>query len=172
MMGQVSPLDEYTLRKADRERIVAARDRQHVHLGNAKVALFLIVVVYTAVRLGGALSVPFYVASTIGFVVLSIWHEAVLRALARARAAVAFYEEGEARLADRWMSATPSGERFRDPDHPYADDLDIFGPRSLFQLLSGCRTPMGDERLASWLRHPAAPPIIRDRQAQIGRAHV
>ena len=167
MMGQVSPLDEYTRRKADRERIVAARDRQHVHLGNAKVALFLIVVVYTVVRLGGALSVPFYVASTVGFVVLSVWHESVLRALARARAAVAFYADGDARLADRWMSATPSGERFRDPDHPYADDLDIFGPRSLFQLLSGCRTPMGEARLASWLQQPSAPPAIRDRQSRV-----
>jgi hypothetical protein len=33
---------------------------------------------------------------------------------------------------------------FRDADHPYADDLDLFGPGSLFQLLSLCRTPMGE----------------------------
>ena len=167
MMGQVSPLDEYARRKADRERTAAAREALHVQLGNAKVALFLIVVAYTIVRLGGALSVPFYVSATIGFIALSVWHESVLRSLSRARAAVAFYADGEARLADRWMSATPSGERFRDPDHPYADDLDIFGPRSLFQLLSGCRTPMGEARLASWLLQPAAPPAIRDRQVRV-----
>ena len=51
------------------------RLRLHVHLGNAKVALFLLVVGYTAVRLGGELSVPFYVATVVGFVALSVWHE-------------------------------------------------------------------------------------------------
>ena len=173
-MGEVSPLDEYARRKADRERTVAARDRLHVHLGNAKVALFLLVVGYTAVRLGGELSVPFYVATVVGFVALSVWHERVLRGLARAQAAVTFYADGEARMTDRWMSATPSGERFRDRDHPYADDLDIFGPRSLFQLLSGCRTPMGEARLASWLLRPSLPEVIRARHALVAalRGHI
>ena len=82
------------------------------------------------------------------FIALSIWHELTLRAMARAKAAVAFYRDGAARIEDRWMRAEPSGERFKNADHPYADDLDIFGPGSLFQLLSLCRTPMGEERLA------------------------
>ena len=65
------------------------------------------------------------------------------------------------------MRDEPSGERFRDRDHPYADDLDMFGPRSLFQLLSSCRTPMGEQRLASWLLHPSPIAEIRERQSRI-----
>jgi DNA mismatch repair ATPase MutS len=65
------------------------------------------------------------------------------------------------------MRNEPSGAQFRNADHPYADDLDVFGPRSLFQLLSLCRTPMGEARLADWLLHPAQLPIIRQRQAQV-----
>ena len=90
-----------------------------------------------------------------------------MRALARAQAAVAYYGAGEDRIHDRWMRDEPSGERFRDRDHPYADDLDVFGARSLFQLLSGCRTPMGEARLASWLLHPSPAPEVRDRQSRI-----
>ena len=52
----------------------------------------------------------------------------------------------------------------------YADDLDIFGPRSLFQLLSSCRTPMGEERLASWLLRASSIREIRDRQEQVSVA--
>ena len=77
-----------------------------------------------------------------------------MRALARAQAAVTYYADGIARIEDRWMRDAPSGERFRDRNHPYADDLDVFGPGSLFQLLSSCRTPMGEDRLAGWLLHP------------------
>ena len=82
------------------------------------------------------------------------------------------------------MRETPSGERFRDPtsplrgyvetgrNHPYAEDLDVFGPGSLFQLLSSCRTPMGEERLAGWLLRPAAIPDIRERQARVAAGKV
>lgn len=137
-----------------------------MHLGNAKVAIFVAIVVYTVVRLG-SLSSTYYGIAAVVFIALAVWHEQVMRALARARAAAAYYAAGEDRLNDRWMRDEPSGERFRDRDHPYADDLDVFGPRSVFQLLSGCRTPMGEARLASWLLHASPTPEIRERQSRI-----
>ena len=90
-----------------------------------------------------------------------------MRALAKAQAAVTYYADGEARIEDRWMRDTPSGERFRNRDHPYADDLDVFGPRSLFQLVSSCRTPMGEERLAGWLLRASPVVEIRERQSRV-----
>lgn len=163
----MSPLEEYASRKRLREAAAAARERTHIHLGNAKVAIFIAAVIYTAYALGNDPSSTLYAIGAVAFIALSIWHEVVMRALTRARAAVQYYDDGIARIEDRWMQDTPSGERFRDRDHPYADDLDIFGPRSLFQLLSCCRTPMGDERLASWLLHPSAIAAIRERQRRV-----
>jgi DNA mismatch repair ATPase MutS len=52
-------------------------------------------------------------------------------------------------------------------DHPYADDLDLFGDGSLFQLISGARLRAGEETLARWLLHPATPDVIRERQATV-----
>ena len=129
--------------------------------------MFVGTLVYWAWTLGGDGASWVYIVAVSAFVALAIWHEAVMRAMARANAAVAFYRDGAARIEDRWMRDEPSGSHFRDPDHPYADDLDVFGPRSLFQLLSLCRTPMGDARLAGWLLHSATIPAIRERQARV-----
>ena len=164
---QPSPLEEYTRRKRDREAAAAARERTHIHLGNAKVAIFIAAVIYTVYALRADPSPVIFGAGAALYIALSIWHEVVIRALARAQAAVTYYDDGIARVDDRWMRDTPSGERFRDRNHPYADDLDVFGPASLFQLLSSCRTPMGEERLARWLLQASAIPDIRERQSRV-----
>lgn len=168
------PLEEYARRQRARETDVAARERVHVWLGNAKVAIFIGILIYWAVTLDGDPSPWFYGVAIAAFIALSAWHEVVLRAMARATAAVAFYRAGAARIQDDWMTAEPTGERFKSADHRYADDLDVFGARSLFQLLSLCRTPMGEERLASWLLAPPAIDVIRQRQSRVAalRAHL
>jgi hypothetical protein len=162
-----SPPNEYARRQRAREAEAEARERVHIRLGNAKVAIFIGIFAYWIVTLARNPQAWVYGVAVAAFIALSVWHERVIRALAKANAAVAFYRDGIARIEDRWMRAEPSGERFRDANHPYADDLDIFGPRSLFQLLSGCRTPMGESRLAAWLLNAAPPTEIRARQSRV-----
>jgi hypothetical protein len=57
--------------------------------------------------------------------------------------------------------------RFLDPHHPYADDLDVFGPGSLFELLCAARTAAGQSTLAHWLLAPADLGVVRERQAAV-----
>jgi hypothetical protein len=45
-----------------------------------------------------------------------------------------FYQQGLARIEDRWAGAGQTGERFSDPHHMYAADLDLFGGGGLFEL--------------------------------------
>lgn len=162
-----SPDEEYAQRLAVRQQVVASRERAHVRLGNAKVATFLLVLVYWAVTVQGNPNSILIGAAIATFVALAIWHELVMRALARARAAVAFYTDGLARIEDRWIGKGQVSDRFRNPDHPYADDLDVFGVGSLYELISGARTPIGEERLAAWLSAAAAPVEVRARQARV-----
>ena len=49
----------------------------------------------------------------------------------------------------------------------YANDLDLFGRGSLFELLSIARTRAGEETLASWLKAPASPDQIAGRHAAV-----
>src|SRR5262249_5302009 len=68
---------------------------------------------------------------------------------------------------DRWIGTGEPGERFRDDRHVYADDLDLFGRGSLFELLSLARTQKGEAILAGWLMRPAEPAEIQARQAAV-----
>jgi len=90
------------------------------------------------------------------FFVLVVVHARVVERLERANRAVLFYERGLERLEDRWMGKGEMGERFRNPAHIYAEDLDIFGKGSLFELLTTARTLSGEDILAAWLLEPAS----------------
>ena len=161
------PLDTYRVRAAQRQLAAAARERTHVRLGNAKVAIVIVTMIYWAVTVQGSPNSVLLGAAAVAFVALLIWHEVVIRALARAQAAVQFYTDGIARIEDRWIGKGQASVRFRDVEHPYSDDLDVFGEGSLYDLMSGARTPVGEERLAAWLSAPAAPAEIRRRQARV-----
>lgn len=161
------PLDTYRVRAAQRQLAAAARERTHVRLGNAKVAIVIVTMIYWAVTVQGSPNSVLLGAAAVAFVALLIWHEVVIRALARAQAAVQFYTDGMARVEDRWIGKGQASVRFRDVEHPYSDDLDVFGEGSLYDLISGARTPMGEERLAAWLSAPATPAVIRQRQARV-----
>lgn len=111
---------------------------------------------------------PWWLLIPVGVLIAAfLAHDRALGARARAERTVAFYERGLARLQQRWSGQGSAGERFRDPAHPYADDLDIFGPGSLFQLLCTARTPMGEQCLAAWLQAPAVPAEVRRRQQAV-----
>ena len=101
------------------------------------------------------------------FVTLLPIHDRVIRSRDRANQAVAYYERSLARLEHRWPGNGEPGEGFRDARHPYAEDLDLFGHGSLFELLCTARTRAGEQTLASWLQKPAHPDSIRARQAAV-----
>jgi hypothetical protein len=158
----------YTERLAAREQTVAAKEALHKQIGNAKLATVIIAIVLLWLSLKDEVISTYWLAlPLLLYAGLAFAHEFALRALAQARAAVAFYQRGLARLEDRWSGTGASGERFRNPQHVYADDLDIFGTGCLFELLSTAHLPMGEERLAQWLTTASPVPQIHERQTVI-----
>jgi hypothetical protein len=73
-------------------------------------------------------------------------------------------ERGVRRTRREWDSAAEGGMRFVTPEHPYSADLDLFGPASIFTLISTARTRAGEATLAGWLLEPAAPEVIEARR--------
>jgi hypothetical protein len=98
------------------------------------------------------------------FVLLWVAHESLLRTLTESTRLEAFYRRGLARLDDRWTGHGDTGQRFLDPKHLYARDLDIFGTGGLYELISQAASAPGQHALADWLLHPAAPAEIALRQ--------
>lgn len=163
------PSDEYRQRAAARRLLAAERERRSITIGNLRLA----VVAAGLICLWAALShfryVPLWspLIFVAGFIVLGILHERVVSAQHSAEKAAAVYERGLARIEDRWARGGTTGERFRTSDHLFADDLDLFGGGSLFELLSVARTPIGESTLATWLLSAANIPEVLERQQAV-----
>ncbi len=105
----------------------------------------------------------------VAFVVLVLWHARVDTAKDLAEAAQRFHERGLARLDGKWQEQGATGEAFATPNHPYAGDLDLFGPSSLFRFLDVTETLMGSAHLASLLKGATGtfPNGVRERQEAV-----
>ena len=82
----------------------------------------------------------------VAFVVLVVVHARVFDARDRARASLRFHERGLARLDGTWRAFPGTGADYASVNHPFADNLDIFGPASVFQLVDATETPFGATR--------------------------
>jgi hypothetical protein len=161
------PLAEYSRRLDNRraeERRWSAADARLAYL---RLGVFAVGVVLLVEAIRGHASPWLLLVPVIVFGVLLQRHDGVFRRRTTARRAIAFYERGIARLEDRWIGTGEPGDRFRDDHHLYANDLDLFGRGSLFELLSIAATPAGEEALANWLTHPAGPDEIVSRQGAV-----
>lgn len=91
-------------------------------------------------------------------------HARLLERQTHARRRLAHVDRALARLDDRWQGLGVTSTAHQPPAHPYAEDLDLFGRGSLFDLVATARTDGGERRLAAWLLAPAPPAEVRSRQ--------
>ncbi len=81
-------------------------------------------------------------------------HEAIKKKLIRLEHLQAINGEYLDRITGKWHGFPDSGEEWLDPEHPYAADINLFGKKSLFQLVNCAGTFMGRKRLAELLLNP------------------
>ncbi|MGH9495909.1 MAG: MutS-related protein [Candidatus Sulfotelmatobacter sp.] len=162
----VLPSDEYKRRLGDRERRIAHCETIHIRLGNIRLALALLLVVIAFLAFKTrSISAWWLCAPAAAFAGVAVYHSRILQVRELAERAARYYMRGLARIEDRWSGTGETGERFSDPHHVYAVDLDLFGQNSLFQLLSAARMRMGEETLAKWLLAPSPVEAVRERHA-------
>jgi hypothetical protein len=162
----MNPRDEYLQRQARFETLRARYATVDGRMGGLRLLAGALAVLALFLYAGPTgLSVLWLLLAIGAFVALVTYHQSVRRALARAERAIRFYQNRIARIEDRWKGTGSGGERFETPHHVYAADLDLFGPGSLFELLSAARTRMGEESLARWLLSPSSAEVIRSRHA-------
>jgi len=161
------PGDVYRTRLIDRRLVHERQIRRDRQFSFARLAVFAVAVLVLVLAWRQALNVWVILLPIVAFIVLVRRHEKVIRRRDEAARSIAFYERGIARIEDRWWGTGEPGERFRDDNHLYANDLDLFGHGSLFELLSIARTRPGEATLAGWLTAPAKPPEITARQEAV-----
>lgn len=166
MQSGARPHEIYSERLAQREQNLSSLLRRRDRVGYLR----LIVAAAAAVAIWYAfhgLSLWWLVLPVIIFVALARWQSGVERSAECMRRAIRYYEQGIARLENRWHGSGETGERFADAHHPYASDLDLFGRASLFELLSAARTRGGEAWLAAWLKASSPVDELRQRHAAI-----
>jgi hypothetical protein len=164
----VSPVEEYSQRLAERETRLGQLDKLHARIGSIRLGIGASFLIIAWMCFGPWAITPAWLCVPVAaFIAALIYHQRVRTRRIQAQRAVALYGEGLARMQDRWQGTGETGRRFELPHHIYADDLDLFGGGSLYQLLCAGRTQMGENTLAEWLRAPADIETIRGRHAAI-----
>jgi MutS domain V len=164
----VPPLEEYSQRLAEREARLVQLDQLHARIGSMRLGIGASFLIIAAMCIGPWAVAPAWLCVPVaGFIAVLLYHQRVRTRRTQAQRSVSLYREGLARLQDQWAGTGATGQRFEVPHHIYADDLDLFGSGSLYQLLCAARTQMGENILAQWLLAPADIDVIRARQASI-----
>ena len=159
--------EHYQARLADFRQQQARAERRFRTLGNLRVLVLLIAIAIAGAAFGpGWISPWWLLAPVAASIALVVAHDRVEQERSHAGRGIAYYERALGRLSNQWIGMGNQGERFRDPEHVYADDLDLFGRGSLFEMLSTARTGAGESALASWLLAPGdREPVIARQQA-------
>lgn len=145
-----------------REEAVARHEKLFRTVGNWRLA---IVIAGAALAWWNWYLLPIPV---FGLIALMVFHERIYRRIVTEKRGAEYYRTCIARVENRWQNSGARGERFRDPHHPYAEDLDLFGSGSIFQLISSCRTSAGEMTLAHWLLRPSPRHAVAARQQAVG----
>jgi hypothetical protein len=162
-----SPIAEYSQRLDARRAEQRRWSQTDARIASLRLAVFGLGILLAVAAVRGSVPVWILLGPVVTFALLMKGHDIALQRRTAAARGVAFYQHGIARIEDVWVGTGEPGDRFRDDHHLFANDLDLFGNGSLFQLLSIASTHTGEETLAMWLKHPANPDEIRLRQAAV-----
>jgi MutS domain V len=163
-----TPSEEYSRRQQDRETSVAQFDKMHRTLGNLRLLLVIVALLIAWwAFFRDDISAWWLLLPALAFVVVAIYHAAILRKKSLAERAVDVYRKGLARIEDRWIGNGQQAPRADAATSLYATDLDLFGAGSLFELLTQARTCMGEDTLAHWLLSPPPVQEIKERHAAV-----
>ena len=121
---------------------------------NVRMALFLCAFVFAGIL--WFFKLPIYAAATFctlaaAFIVVVVIHSKYKKEITLLEALRSIQEEYQARIEHRFELLPDAGEDFRDRSHDFSDDLDLFGERSLFHLITIAQTWFGRKMLAEYL---------------------
>lgn len=142
-----------------REQTLKTDTRRSNILGYAKVFLVLLLlgglIYLAAIRRFPPLASVLFAAALVALMILWVIHERVHAAVISGKSEVAVYKQYIDRINGNWTAFKDKGAECIDPEHDYAADLDIVGPKSLFQFLNTTGTWHGRRALIDDLLRPA-----------------
>ena len=112
------------------------------------------------------LGVVFFLVFLAVFAALVKWHDKIKKERDYFQN-LSLINQQEIKALNYDFSDFEGGAEFWEENHPYIDDLDVFGDRSIYQYLNRTSTVSGSRTLADWLKRPAHKSEILQRQAAL-----
>ena len=101
------------------------------------------------------------------FVFAVAWHARVIAHKQAVEVRIEINRRHLKRIQGNWQDLPSQGSGLVDPSHPYASDIDLTGPGSLFQRIDVSQTREGELALASALSAPASVALVKARQPAV-----
>ena len=95
---------------------------------------------------------PFLIALFACFIVAIARREKATQLRRDCQTRISFWEQAKKRLEDEFEFGQDDGASYSDARHPYTQDLDVFGPASVFLRCNSCHSVLGRDALAALLR--------------------
>ncbi|HTV23396.1 MAG TPA: DNA mismatch repair protein MutS [Polyangiaceae bacterium] len=168
--GRAQRFQHYQRRTAEYQGQAERLARRSALVSNLRGLSFAIAViglVSAAFSDDTTLGVVIGLVALLAFLVLVVVHARVLSAEDLAWRFWRVNENASARARDEWQSLPEDGAAFADPEHPASGDLDVFGPRSLFQFINVAHTSYGQAALAGHLSKIEPRDVILERQRAV-----
>jgi hypothetical protein len=167
-MDSQTPADAYRSRLRDRQQTRQKLERWDQRIATFRGLVFFgFVILIWRIYAGDPISETWLLLPFGMFVFLISTHTRLRDSIERVERSIKHYQNGLDRLKGRWQGIGSDGDRYRDPEHPYANDLDLFGPGSMFELITRCQTRLGEDRLAAWFCHAANRESVLARQEAV-----
>lgn len=105
------------------------------------------------------ISTGVFILQLLIFIYLVIEHDKEIKKRKYSIALKDINEKAIKKLNGQWKSFEDDGSEFKNEEHSYSNDLDIFGKGSLFQWINSSKTFMGRQNLKSRLTNPLKTPL-------------
>lgn len=168
--SSADPTEYYTNEQKRHEEQLRENGRNEFYIRSARLLAAVIgVACAVAGWIGGGFS-PWYLGTALAFgglVALAFWHQKLLEQSQVLRLRVKMCRQQLARIARNWKQIKMPSPSVPTEHRAEAQDLDLSGNASLFELACCAFTPIGVETFQQWLLNPASPDEIQSRQQAV-----
>jgi hypothetical protein len=116
---------------------------------------------------GTIISMSLFGICLVLFVVTAFIHETVIRKIKYCKTLKTINDNELLFLIHQFPANLDNGEEFRDPEHNYSSDLDIFGSKGIFHYINRAVTAMGKRCLADRLKRQTDAEEIKKSQGAV-----
>ena len=153
----MSPKEEYLKREKKYNKRLKKQERRVNLLSNIRFIIFFLTLGITAYLIFTQELISSFGVFAIGlfvFIYMVVKHERLKKEKDITANLVDINSRSIARIEGKWTEFEDDGKEYINSEHPYAIDLDLFGPGSLFQWINVTNTFSGRQSLKNILMEP------------------